>query len=445
MVNPEHMAVVKKGAAAIEEWRFKHPEQTLDLFKANLYKARLSKTDLSEANIFQADLDGADLSETNLAKADLRLTTLINADLSGANLSEANLHEANLLGANLSNTDLTGADITLANLYGANLSKANLSNANGTLSHFYGANLTGARLFGADLSLSVLIKADLSGANLSGSNLFQADLTRAELVKSDLSGADLSFVTLYLTELLETNLSNTNLTGTKLVNVKAEINLSGARMNYTTLGDCNLTKFRGLETIKHEGPSNIDVKTIVNSFRAAGNCLTLDIKNFLLNAGLPKEILETLPSILAEVKYCTCFVCYGQPDLVFAESLVENLKARGVSCWLYSMDYTPGRKVWGEIIQKRREAEKMIVLCSAKALVRNGVLKEIEEQIDENPDKMVPISLDDLWKENGFSVKRGQRDLKTFLLDQNYADFTDEPTYDKSLSRLLKGLKRTEK
>lgn len=96
-------------------------------------------------------------------------------------------------------------------------------------------------------------------------------------------------------------------------------------------------------------------------------------------------------------------------------------------------------------MQKRREAEKMIVLCSAKALVRDGVLKEIEEQIDEDPDKMVPISLDDLWKENGFSVKRGKRDLKPFLLERNYADFSDESAYNNSLRRLLGGLKRTEK
>jgi len=87
----------------------------------------------------------------------------------------------------------------------------------------------------------------------------------------------------------------------------------------------------------------------------------------------------------------------------------------------------------------------MIVLCSAKSLIRDGVLKEIEEQIDEDPDRIVPISLDNLWKESGFSVKRGQRDLKPFLLERNFADFTDKPTYENSSRKLLKGLEHTKK
>lgn len=79
----------------------------------------------------------------------------------------------------------------------------------------------------------------------------------------------------------------------------------------------------------------------------------------------------------------------------------------------------------------------MVVLCSVAALVRDGVLKEIEEQIDEDPDKMVPISLDNLWKERGFRVMRGDRDLKPLLLDKNYADFAKLP-YEEALAQLLR-------
>jgi len=153
-------------------------------------------------------------------------------------------------------------------------------------------------------------------------------------------------------------------------------------------------------------------------------------------------LLTALPGIVAKVRYCTAFVCYGGPDSGFAERLKNDLQLRGVSCWLYPVDSTPGEKTWREIGQKRREAEKMIVICSAEALVRDGMLKEIEEQIDDDPDKMVPISLDDLWKEDGFPVMRGQLDLKPFLLERNYADFSDPSKYEESLRRLLKGLER---
>jgi len=84
------------------------------------------------------------------------------------------------------------------------------------------------------------------------------------------------------------------------------------------------------------------------------------------------------------------------------------------------------------------------VLCSSKALIREGLLKEIEEQIDEAPDKLIPISLDDLWKETGFRVMRGARDLKPFLIERNYADFA-KPPYKKALAKLLEVLERPKK
>ena len=58
----------------------------------------------------------------------------------------------------------------------------------------------------------------------------------------------------------------------------------------------------------------------------------------------------------------------------------------------------------------------MVVVCSIDALMRDGVKKEIDKQIDENPDKLVPVSLDNRWTHPGFKVQWGSRDLKTFLL-----------------------------
>ena len=142
--------------------------------------------------------------------------------------------------------------------------------------------------------------------------------------------------------------------------------------------------------------------------------------------------------------YYTAFVGYGGPDRDFAEKLVKDLKENGVSCWLYSLDYTPGERTWGEIGLKREESEKMIVLCSSKSLVRDGLLKELEEQIDDDPDKIIPISLDNLWKEKGFLVMRAGRDLKPSLLDRNYADFSNELNYKDALASLIKALERKE-
>jgi hypothetical protein len=74
------------------------------------------------------------------------------------------------------------------------------------------------------------------------------------------------------------------------------------------------------------------------------------------------------------------------------------------------------------------------------------LLKEIEETVDEDPSKLVPISLDNIWREEGFPVRRGARDLKPYLKDRIHADFVgwekDEKIYQKGLEKLLKGLQR---
>ena len=66
MTNPEHLAIVKKGASSIAEWRANNPHSALGLGLANLGGA-----DLGDANLSGADLGGADLRGANLRGADL--------------------------------------------------------------------------------------------------------------------------------------------------------------------------------------------------------------------------------------------------------------------------------------------------------------------------------------------------------------------------------------
>jgi len=393
VANPEHVTLVKQGSHAIFEWRHAHSEEILDLKNA----------DLPGINLHGARLDPVDLTEANLSGADLAHIGLGMSNLSKANLADANLLDAGLRGANLTQAKLMRADLHTAIIYQANLSMADLRGAKLTYVTGPGANLKGANLSKADLGAALFFAADFSGANLREAGLWGTNLSGANLSDADLSQAVCLFTLFPL---------------------------------------CDLSRTKGLESVQHKGPSSVGIETIVISFRSAGNKLTPELETFFRGAGVPKELLGELPRIISEVKYYSCFIAYGEPDKVFAEKLYKDLKARGVTCWLYSMDATPGKRTRAEIGQKRREAEKMIVLCSAQALVRDGVLNEIEDQIDEDPDKIVPISLDNLWKEPGFKVIRGNRDLKPFLLERNSADFSDPLKYEQPLERLLKGLKR---
>jgi hypothetical protein len=293
-----------------------------------------------------------------------------------------------------------------------------------------------------DLARADLAGAELAGANIAGANIAGASLWVANLSGAILNGASLNLANLTLANLTSANLSEVNLTLATLNWAHLSgANFSQAWLGFTALSNLDLSPVIGLGTVNHRAPSSVGVDTLIASFRGAGNQLTPELRTFFQGAGVPVELLEALPKIIAEVKYYTSFISYGQPDIGFAQKLRGDLVARGVSCYLYEMDKTPGERVWHEIGMKRREAEKMVVLCSANALVRDGALREIEEQIDEDPDKMVPVSLDNLWTEPGFKVIRGSRDLKPFLLNRNYADFANLP-YDQALEQLLKGLRR---
>ena len=285
---------------------------------------------------------------------------------------------------------------------------------------------------GPNLREANLTRADLWGADLRGTDLREANLTRANFTRANLSEADLGGADLTMAALTRTNLS-----GAKVAHAR----FANTRLGFTVLGDIDFSQAAGLAAVQHWMGSVVGVDTLVNSFRAAGNTLTPELTVFFRGAGVPQELLDALPAIVAEVKYYPCFISYGQPDLAFAQKLYADLEARGVSCWLYAMDATPGARNWKEIGDKRRGADKVLVLCSAPSLIRDGVLKEIEEQIDDDPDKLVPISLDDLWKEKGFRVMRVDRDLKPFLHDRNYADFASLPC-EEAMERLLRGLRR---
>jgi len=135
MANEEHLAKLKEGVDAWNEWRTANPDIRPDLSNADLAGANLIGADLRRANLLSADLREVDLGEADLRKAHLAGAYLDSADLRGANLTEAELTQAILLraeltGANLSGADLSGADLGGADLTGADLRKADLTQAN---------------------------------------------------------------------------------------------------------------------------------------------------------------------------------------------------------------------------------------------------------------------------------------------------------------------------
>jgi len=332
--------------------------------------------------------------------------------------------QLDLIYADLSGIDLRRADLGFADLEGADLSQANL----------HSANLAGAKLIEAGLS-----RADLSNANLITAILKYADLSNAILVSAQLVHADLTLAVLDGAVFAETELAEADLEGASVI----KTSFRGAQFGYTRLPDIDLSTATGLASARHRDPSLVGVRTLIDSVRGAGNKLTRGLETFFRGAGVPQELLSVLPKIVSDIKYLPCFISYGQPDLRFAKRLRNDLVARGVSCWLYDADKTVGRPTWSEIEEKLVEYEWMVVLCSVRALIREGFKKEVDKQIDKNPGKLIPVSLDDDWTRDGFKAEWAGRDLRGWLKERNYVDFANTP-YEEALRELLKGLRRPE-
>lgn len=304
MANPEHVKIVKRGAAAIAEWRWQDPRRRLDLSEADLSRAELGHADPSQGD-------------------------LTNADLTGANLLYANLQAADLPGANLS---------------------------------------------GANLQITYLRGADLRGANLRGANLRGADLIRTNLFNADLAGT-ICFATAF--------------------------------------ADCDLSEVRGLQSVRHEGPSTVSVETLARTLEGAGGQFTGEQRVFFENAGVARTLLDYLPDLLETqpIQFFSCFISYGEEDNEFADQLYQDLREHGIRCWKYDADAIIGREVWANITHAIVLHEKMIVVCSESSLQRPGVQGEIEralqkeEQLkkekaargdpDMDTDVLVPVRLDD--------------------------------------------------
>jgi uncharacterized protein YjbI with pentapeptide repeats len=131
MPNPEHLAILKQGVEAWNQWRQENagiePNLTFaDGNKLDLTRADLHRADLRNARLTLAKLVGVNLSDAFLGGSDLFGADLTNANLKNADLRFADLSEVHFDFADLTDTKLSMANLTKANLAGANFSRATL-------------------------------------------------------------------------------------------------------------------------------------------------------------------------------------------------------------------------------------------------------------------------------------------------------------------------------
>jgi hypothetical protein len=98
----------------------------------------------------------------------------------------------------------------------------------------------------------------------------------------------------------------------------ANADLGEVRLLGTVLGNVDLSRCKGLDSCRHEGPSVIDHRTLQRSG-------PLPI-SFLRGVGLPEALIDYLPSILGRaIEFYSCFISYSHADKAFARRLHDTL------------------------------------------------------------------------------------------------------------------------
>jgi hypothetical protein len=296
-------------------------------------------------------------------------------------LAGAKLRKANLKGANLSETDLRWADLTAANLRAANLNRADLrrailSRTNFNMAYLSEANLSetylcGSNLSKADLRKAIFIRSDLASVDLSKSDIRRADFRWAYLIKARFDDADLSGA-----NLIEANLS------------KSELNRSNR-----CFGDNDLSHTKGLEKVKHFGPSTIGIDTI---YRSEGKIP----EEFLRGAGVPEHFIAYASYLNAKAfEGNSCFISYSGKDRNFVEKLNTDLQKEGVRCWFAPEEMKMGDESRQRVNQQIRIHEKLLIVLSEYSIESAWIQQEVEAALEEehnrNGSVLFPIRLDD--------------------------------------------------
>jgi uncharacterized protein YjbI with pentapeptide repeats len=339
-------------------------------------------------------------------------------DLEGTSVNPVDLRGAKLAGANLSDVDLT-----LAMLADSDLSAANLRNADLGIADLSGTNLSQGVLcnayFGfADLTDATLESANLGDSNFSGATLVDANLTDADLRDANLKGADLS---------------NSDFTD--------------AKIGHTVFGDNNLSTTKGLDTVKHDGPSTIGTDTIL---RSRGNIP----ESFLRGCGVPDEFIAFAKSLVSSpIQFYSCFISYSTKDQTFADRLYADLQNKGVRCWFAPHDVQGGRKLHEQIDEAIRLHDKLLLILSSHSMesewVKTEIAKARKRELRDNRRVLFPIRLapfETLRDWECFDADNGKdsaREIREYFIP-DFSNWKDHDSYQEAFRRLIADLKASD-
>jgi hypothetical protein len=390
MANPEHLAKLKEGVQAWNEWRNRNPEVAIDLTRADFRKASLTR-----ANLAGADLHWANLAAADLEGADLRLANLILAHLENADLRGADFTKANLLMALIQAADLRWADLSETNLTGVDLP---------------GTNLTHAILSGADLTHANVVAADFTSAVVVGTNLTKVMVGRTKWCDVDLSRA--------------VGLESTKHYEPSSVGIDTLFKSKG-RVPDAFLRGCGLADWE-IEATKLYDPSlREDQRT-----------------------GIVYEIVRLQGK--QPVMFYSVFISYSTSDEEFAAKLHGDLQSAGVRCWFAPHDIASGKKLHEQIDRAIQVQDRLLLILSEGSMSSEWVKTEIAnaraKEREQKRQVLFPIrlvSFDEIRDWKAFDADMGKdsaREIREYFIP-DFSNWKDANVYKYAFDKLLKDLR----
>jgi hypothetical protein len=305
----------------------------------------------------------------------------------------------------------------------------------GIIPDLSGADLREADLRWTDLRWVNLIGADLRMANLKRASLVGANLSEADLRWANLSEADLSGVDLHSAHLNEATLNSAHLDGS---------DLSDSSMVGTLVSGVDLSRVKGLETVRHRGPSSIDINTI---YRSKGEIPEV----FLRGAGLPDNFIEYMKSLVGTaLEFYSCFISYSSKDEAFAKCLYVDLQSSGVRCWFAPHDMRSGRKLHEQIDEAIRLHERLLLILSPHSMdsewVKTEIAKARKREIQEKKRILFPVRLVSFevirdWEcFDADTGKDSAKEIREYFIP-DFSNWEDSARYKLAFDRLLSDLK----
>lgn len=193
---------------------------------------------------------------------------------------------------------------------------------------------------------------------------------------------------------------------------------------------------KGLDTVKHRGPSIIGIDTI---YLSQGNIPEV----FLRGTGVPDPLITYTSSLInTPIEYYRCFISYSSLDEIFTRRLYADLQSNGVRCWYAPEDLKIGDKIRTRIDESIRLYDKLLLVLSEHSVASQWVEHEVEtalgKEMEGKPNVLFPIRLDEavMQSRTGWASHiRLTRHIGDFI------NWKDHDEYKKAFDRLLRDLK----